>query len=119
MTGPIGWLLASGLFFMPRRNVDITFRLVDRKELPPLEREKINPWFEAWYNEPSKETATFVPYHPFLGPREFEYPELAELKEVDLDRVSVKFKTAENVGPVGEGRSAESQAIVTLLTPGS
>jgi 2-C-methyl-D-erythritol 2,4-cyclodiphosphate synthase len=32
-----------------------------------------------------------------------------------LDRVSVKFKTAEKVGPVGEGRSAEAQAIVTLL----
>jgi 2-C-methyl-D-erythritol 2,4-cyclodiphosphate synthase len=31
-----------------------------------------------------------------------------------LDRVSVKFKTAEGVGPVGEGRSAEAQAIVTL-----
>jgi 2-C-methyl-D-erythritol 2,4-cyclodiphosphate synthase len=31
-----------------------------------------------------------------------------------LDRVSVKFKTAENLGPVGEGRSAEAQAIVTL-----
>jgi 2-C-methyl-D-erythritol 2,4-cyclodiphosphate synthase len=32
-----------------------------------------------------------------------------------LDRVSVKFKTAEKVGPVGEGRSAEAQAIVTLM----
>jgi len=30
------------------------------------------------------------------------------------DRVSVKFKTAEKVGPVGEGRSAEAQAVVTL-----
>ncbi len=30
------------------------------------------------------------------------------------ERVSVKFKTAEKVGPVGEGRSAESQAVVTL-----
>lgn len=29
-------------------------------------------------------------------------------------RVSVKFKTAEGLGPVGEGRSAESQALVTL-----
>lgn len=28
--------------------------------------------------------------------------------------VSVKFKTAERVGPVGEGKSAEAQAIVTL-----
>jgi 2-C-methyl-D-erythritol 2,4-cyclodiphosphate synthase len=33
---------------------------------------------------------------------------------LEIDRVSVKFKTAEKVGPVGEGRSAESQAIVTL-----
>ena len=31
------------------------------------------------------------------------------------DRVSVKFKTAEKVGPVGEGRSAEAQAIVALM----
>lgn len=30
------------------------------------------------------------------------------------DCVSVKFKTAEKVGPVGEGRSAEAQAVVTL-----
>ncbi len=30
------------------------------------------------------------------------------------DCVSVKFKTAERVGPVGEGRSAEAQAVVLL-----
>jgi 2-C-methyl-D-erythritol 2,4-cyclodiphosphate synthase len=39
---------------------------------------------------------------------------LAETLGLDLDRVSVKFKTAEKVGPVGEGLSAEAQAIVTL-----
>lgn len=39
---------------------------------------------------------------------------LAEALTLNLDRVSVKFKTAENVGPVGEGRSAEAQALVTL-----
>jgi 2-C-methyl-D-erythritol 2,4-cyclodiphosphate synthase len=39
---------------------------------------------------------------------------LAAALTLDLDRVSVKFKTAERVGPVGEGRSAEAQAIVTL-----
>jgi len=39
---------------------------------------------------------------------------LAEALGLDLDRVSVKFKTAEKVGPVGEGRSAEAQAVVTL-----
>jgi 2-C-methyl-D-erythritol 2,4-cyclodiphosphate synthase len=39
---------------------------------------------------------------------------LANAMELDADQVSVKFKTAEKVGPVGEGRSAESQAIVLL-----
>ena len=40
--------------------------------------------------------------------------QLAATLELDADRVSVKFKTAEKVGPVGEGRSAEAQAMVTL-----
>jgi 2C-methyl-D-erythritol 2,4-cyclodiphosphate synthase len=31
-----------------------------------------------------------------------------------VDRVSVKFKTAEGVGPVGERRAAEAQAVATL-----
>jgi 2-C-methyl-D-erythritol 2,4-cyclodiphosphate synthase len=39
---------------------------------------------------------------------------LARTLALPLDRVSVKFKTAERVGPVGEGLSAEAQAIVTL-----
>jgi 2-C-methyl-D-erythritol 2,4-cyclodiphosphate synthase len=39
---------------------------------------------------------------------------LASILRLPLDRVSVKFKTAERVGPVGEGRSAEAQAIVTV-----
>jgi 2-C-methyl-D-erythritol 2,4-cyclodiphosphate synthase len=39
---------------------------------------------------------------------------LAKAMELNLDQISVKFKTAEKVGPVGEGRSAESQAIVLL-----
>jgi 2-C-methyl-D-erythritol 2,4-cyclodiphosphate synthase len=32
-----------------------------------------------------------------------------------VDRVSVKFKTAEKVGPVGEGKSGEAQAAVLLV----
>ncbi len=39
---------------------------------------------------------------------------VAQILGLDVDRVSVKFKTAEKVGPVGEGRSAEAQALVTL-----
>jgi 2-C-methyl-D-erythritol 2,4-cyclodiphosphate synthase len=39
---------------------------------------------------------------------------LARTLNLDADRVSVKFKTAEGVGPVGEGKSAEAQAIATI-----
>jgi 2-C-methyl-D-erythritol 2,4-cyclodiphosphate synthase len=39
---------------------------------------------------------------------------LAETLRLEIDQVSVKFKTAEEVGPVGEGRSAEAQAAVLL-----
>lgn len=39
---------------------------------------------------------------------------LARAVGLRLDCVSVKFKTAENVGPVGEGRSCEAQAVVLL-----
>lgn len=40
---------------------------------------------------------------------------LAETLDLPLDRVSVKFKTAEKVGPVGEGKSAEAQAVATII----
>ncbi len=39
---------------------------------------------------------------------------LAEVLGVAPGQVSVKFKTAEKLGAVGEGRSAEAQAIATL-----
>ena len=40
---------------------------------------------------------------------------LASTLGIELARVSVKFKTHEKVGPVGEGRSAEAQAIALLV----
>jgi len=39
---------------------------------------------------------------------------LAQTLHLQVDQVSVKFKTAEKMGPVGEGRAAEAQALVTL-----
>ena len=39
---------------------------------------------------------------------------LAETLKLRVDQVSVKFKTAERLGPVGEGLSAEAQAVVLL-----
>lgn len=40
---------------------------------------------------------------------------LAKAMGIAVEKVSVKFKTAEGVGPVGEGKSAEAQAAVLLL----
>ncbi|MBV9669335.1 MAG: 2-C-methyl-D-erythritol 2,4-cyclodiphosphate synthase, partial [Acidobacteriales bacterium] len=40
---------------------------------------------------------------------------LAEAVGLPLSSVSVKFKTAESVGPVGEGLSCEAQAVVLLV----
>jgi 2-C-methyl-D-erythritol 2,4-cyclodiphosphate synthase len=39
---------------------------------------------------------------------------LAQTMGLHPGQISVKFKTAERVGPVGEGKSAEAQAIVML-----
>jgi 2-C-methyl-D-erythritol 2,4-cyclodiphosphate synthase len=46
--------------------------------------------------------------------REAIRDKLAEALGLAADRVSVKFKTAEKLGTVGEGRSAEAQAVATL-----
>jgi 2-C-methyl-D-erythritol 2,4-cyclodiphosphate synthase len=42
---------------------------------------------------------------------------LAGALGLPVERVSVKFKTAEKVGPVGEGKSGEAQAAVLLMKP--
>ena len=44
---------------------------------------------------------------------------LANAVGLALDAVSIKFKTAEGVGPVGEGRSCEAQVVVLLLLQGA
>jgi 2-C-methyl-D-erythritol 2,4-cyclodiphosphate synthase len=41
---------------------------------------------------------------------------LARTVQLSLDAVGVKFKTAEQVGPAGEGRSCEAQAVVLLIS---
>lgn len=46
--------------------------------------------------------------------REAIREKLAATLGIGADRVSVKFKTAEKLGPVGEGLSAEAQAAVLL-----
>ena len=74
---------------------DLGYRIVNVDSTVILERPKLKDYREAIRNR------------------------LAETLGLELDRVSVKFKTAEKVGPIGEGRSAESQAVVTLQRLGS
>jgi 2-C-methyl-D-erythritol 2,4-cyclodiphosphate synthase len=40
---------------------------------------------------------------------------VAKALGVALDQVNVKAKTAEKMGPVGEGKTMEAQAVVLLL----
>jgi long-chain-fatty-acid--[acyl-carrier-protein] ligase len=93
-----GCLLASLFVFMPRRPVDMTVRVVDRKELPELDRTKLNPWCEAWYNEGGRQPPKFVPYHYLFGPRSHDYPPPVTLGEVDL--TTIKPQTIEQVSQV-------------------
>ncbi|MGB9604879.1 MAG: 2-C-methyl-D-erythritol 2,4-cyclodiphosphate synthase [Bryobacteraceae bacterium] len=59
--------------------------------------------------------ATVILEQPKLGPyREAIREKLAATLSLPLQGVSVKFKTAEKMGPVGEGRAAEALAIVTV-----
>jgi 2-C-methyl-D-erythritol 2,4-cyclodiphosphate synthase len=59
--------------------------------------------------------ATVILEHPKLKDHRMAIREsLAEALGIEAGRVSVKFKTAERLGPVGEGRAAEAQAIATV-----
>ena len=40
---------------------------------------------------------------------------LAEVLGIDIDQVNVKAKTAEKMGPVGEGRAIETRAVALLI----
>ena len=58
---------------------------------------------------------TIILQRPKLGDFRIKIRQsLADILDMRLDCVSVKFKTAEKVGPVGEGLSAEAQAVVLL-----
>ena len=87
------WKGCDSLVFLRRARELVEqrgFRLVNVDSTVILERPKLKD-----YRQPIRER-------------------LADTLGLTVDRVSVKFKTAEKVGPVGEGRSAEAQAIVTV-----
>lgn len=40
---------------------------------------------------------------------------IAQALGIDVDGINVKAKTAEKMGPVGEGRAMEARAVVLLV----
>lgn len=63
--------------------------------------------------------ATVIAERPKL--KDYRLPireKLSETMGLELDRVSLKFKTAEQVGPVGEGRAVEAHAVVAIVSTG-
>jgi long-chain-fatty-acid--[acyl-carrier-protein] ligase len=89
-----GWILANLVFFAPRRRVDVTLEPIDRRELPDLRRETLNPWFEARYNPDGPEKPTYVPYHFLFGPRTYEFPAVGGLAGADPARVKPETREA-------------------------
>lgn len=92
----LGWVVANLAVFLPRRDVTMTIEVLDRRNLPGLSREKLNPFLEEWYNREGQEAPTYVPYHHLLGPREFDYPDQAAAGQVELGKIRTKTITAVN-----------------------
>ena len=49
---------------------------------------------------------------PHIGAMRYS---IAQALAVSIDQVNVKAKTAEKMGPVGEGRAMEARAVVLLV----
>jgi 2-C-methyl-D-erythritol 2,4-cyclodiphosphate synthase len=69
---------------------------------------------DAGYRVVNVDSTVILQKVKLAGYRDAIRQKLADTLKLNLDHVSVKFKTAEGVGPVGEGKSAESQAVVLL-----
>lgn len=63
--------------------------------------------------------ATIVAQAPKMAPHMASMVErLAQVLKLDAGRINVKAKTAENMGPVGEGQSIEARAVCLLMRVG-
>jgi len=94
------WMLASLIFFMPRRKVTMTVEVVRRSDLPDLTREKLNPYLEAWYNRGGPETPTFVPYHFLFGPQSRQFREFQVSGPLEFEKI--KPATIQQVNEIVE-----------------
>jgi acyl-CoA synthetase (AMP-forming)/AMP-acid ligase II/1-acyl-sn-glycerol-3-phosphate acyltransferase/acyl carrier protein len=83
----VGWLLLNLLVFSPRRSLHVHVEAFGPGERPEPTREELNPWLERWYEADGGERPTFVPYHPFIGPREYNFPPPVRIAELDPSKV--------------------------------
>lgn len=91
------WIIANLIFFMPRRRVSMTLRVVKSEELPAPTREAVNPWLEGWYNEDHQskgETPTYVPYHFLFGRRTWEFPPPPSGVSIELKEIPAATREA-------------------------
>lgn len=91
----LGWLLASLVFFLPRRPVTLVAQVIPRDQLPLETREAFNAHLEKWYNADGGQEPLFVPYHHLFGPRTGDYSQSGARGQIDLSKV--KPKTIEHV----------------------
>ena len=78
---------------------------IDRKRLPELRREILNPWLDEWYNRGGPEQPTFVPYHFLFGPRTREFPAVAA---AEPEPGNVKRETKQAVAEIAAHKLGRS-----------
>jgi long-chain-fatty-acid--[acyl-carrier-protein] ligase len=83
----LGILAANLIFFTPRRRIKMTIEVFPPGTLPGLEREKLNPFLESWYNRGLTTEPKFVPYHFLFGPRTFNYPQ-PKVRDIPLEKIT-------------------------------
>jgi 2-C-methyl-D-erythritol 2,4-cyclodiphosphate synthase len=61
---------------------------------------------------------TVIAQAPKLAPYKSTMRErIAQILKIEVDQVNVKAKTAEKMGPVGEGLAIETRAVCLLIKP--
>ena len=113
-----GWIFAALFVFLPRRKVTMTVEHIDRRDLPGITRDKLNPFLEEWYNRGAPEKPTFVPFSFLFGPRQYEYPDLVKTGQVDLAKIRPATIRAVNEmveERLKRGLSAEENSAEMLL----
>jgi long-chain-fatty-acid--[acyl-carrier-protein] ligase len=114
----LGWVFAALFVFLPRRQVTMTVQRIDRRDLPGITRDKLNPFLEEWYNRGAPEKPSFVPFSFVFGPRQHEYPAL--IKSGLVDPAKIRPATIRAVNEMVEERlkrplAAEENSAQMLL----